>query len=391
MNTHADKTTETNSNAAANGVALQQGAEHEGTFQLEDNRPETIAQRKIQDAANNSPQADQLKAVKSLANNSPQVKQLKAVQAMANSNTVQRQVSFNTDNAMPAGGLNDTAVAQLSIGYHLIGGGAAGQFQIDGVRPAWTGAAAGMAAVAFVLDRAHIIAFEVIQNDLANILNDMMNNRGTPAYAGHSARLVTLCDTLFVTPGAERATMVLNRTNLVGTITGLPPGVPNGGNRAALTLQAGILLSNLNSCMDNLRLGNHAANLSIGFSIDADFLPGTSWFHGPVVPMPPGAPVPAAAVPPMGAAVLGPAAGGIGPFQCVRLIPAHEAKVYHYQHASTLPLTFVISGIGGALFPGTPAGMHLSSTQMPTVAVVPTPYPVIVMDPGGVNPPFVFT
>jgi len=80
MNTHADKTTEAKSNAAANGVAVQQGAEHEGTLQLEDNRPETIAQRKIQDAANNSPQVKQLRAVQAMANDSTytptQLKQL---------------------------------------------------------------------------------------------------------------------------------------------------------------------------------------------------------------------------------------------------------------------------------------------------------------------------
>jgi hypothetical protein len=86
MNTHADKTTETQSNAVANGVAVQQSAEHEGTFKLEDNRPETIAQRKIQDAANNSPQVTKLKAIQAMANSSPQVKQLRAVQAMANGN-----------------------------------------------------------------------------------------------------------------------------------------------------------------------------------------------------------------------------------------------------------------------------------------------------------------
>jgi hypothetical protein len=83
MNTHADKTTETKSNAVANGMAVQQGVKHEGTFQLEDNRPETITQRKIQQAANNSPQVNYSKTVQALANNSPQVKQLKAVQAMA--------------------------------------------------------------------------------------------------------------------------------------------------------------------------------------------------------------------------------------------------------------------------------------------------------------------
>jgi len=94
MNTHAYKTTETISNAVANGMAVQQGVEHEGTLQLEDNRPEAIAQRKIQDAANNSPQVTQLKAVQAMVNSSKQVKQLRTVQAMANDgiyNTAQRK------------------------------------------------------------------------------------------------------------------------------------------------------------------------------------------------------------------------------------------------------------------------------------------------------------
>jgi hypothetical protein len=89
MSAHADKTTETKSNAVANGMSVQQGVEREGNLQLDDTRPEAIAQRKIQETANNSPQVKQLKEVKTLANNSPQVKQLRAVQTMADDNTTQ--------------------------------------------------------------------------------------------------------------------------------------------------------------------------------------------------------------------------------------------------------------------------------------------------------------
>jgi len=89
-NTHADKTTETKSNAVANGVAVQQGVKHE-TFQLEDDHAKTIAQRKIHEAANSSLQVTQLKTIQALANNSSQIKQLKAVQAMADDHTAIQQ------------------------------------------------------------------------------------------------------------------------------------------------------------------------------------------------------------------------------------------------------------------------------------------------------------
>ncbi len=86
MNTHTDKTSDTSSNAVANAVTLKQGAEYEG-IQLKDDRPETVAQRKIQEAANNSEQANQLKAIQALANGSMQVKQFRAVQAVVNDHT----------------------------------------------------------------------------------------------------------------------------------------------------------------------------------------------------------------------------------------------------------------------------------------------------------------
>lgn len=80
MDTHTDKTSDSHSNAVAIAVALQQGTEYE-PFQLENNHPEIIAQRKIQEAANNSEQANQFKAVQAMVNNSTQVKQLRALQA----------------------------------------------------------------------------------------------------------------------------------------------------------------------------------------------------------------------------------------------------------------------------------------------------------------------
>ncbi|MBP1202738.1 hypothetical protein JOD97_000752 [Duganella sp. 1411] len=269
------------------------------------------------------------------------------------------------------------AIVQRSIGCHLAPGGAGYQFQIDDVRPGWEPHAAAI-AIAANQDRAHLIAFEVIQNDLANILNTMLANVGTVAFT--AAPLNALCAALFVTAGAEMNTMNNNRAGLIAVLAGVPAGgVLTAIQQAALTAYSGALLSNLNSCLDNLRAGDRAANISIGYSVDAEFNPGTVWYHGPILAS--GA-APAAAVPPGGVAVMGPGGGpgSAGPFEAVRLTAAHEAKVYAYQNASTLPLSFVVSGGGGAVLAGTVAGQQLSSTQLPTAAG----YPVIVF--GGGSP-----
>jgi len=82
MNTHVDKIPDNKSQSVANGVSQKQGAD-ENTYQFEDNRPETVAQRKHQGIANNSPQAKkaaQLKAI--IDNNSAQQKRL--IQEKAN-------------------------------------------------------------------------------------------------------------------------------------------------------------------------------------------------------------------------------------------------------------------------------------------------------------------
>jgi hypothetical protein len=74
MNTHTDKTQENKSQSvSAAGSQVQSGGE--STFQFVDNRPEAIAQRKLQEMANNSPQVSQLRAFQGMANNSPQEKQ----------------------------------------------------------------------------------------------------------------------------------------------------------------------------------------------------------------------------------------------------------------------------------------------------------------------------
>jgi hypothetical protein len=68
MNTHADKSQENKSQSVSNEVAQKQGGA-ESTFQFVDNRPEAVAQRKLQEMANNSPRALQLKAFQEMANN----------------------------------------------------------------------------------------------------------------------------------------------------------------------------------------------------------------------------------------------------------------------------------------------------------------------------------
>lgn len=68
MNTHANKTREDKSQAvSAKTSQLQSGGE--STFQFVDNRPEAIAQRKLQEMANNNPQAKQATQFQAMAEN----------------------------------------------------------------------------------------------------------------------------------------------------------------------------------------------------------------------------------------------------------------------------------------------------------------------------------
>ena len=90
MNTHADKTQE-NKSQAVSAVDSQMQSGGEATFQFVDNRPEAIAQRKLQEMANNSAQVSQLKAFQDMANNSPQGKQTTQLQEMADNHSAQQQ------------------------------------------------------------------------------------------------------------------------------------------------------------------------------------------------------------------------------------------------------------------------------------------------------------
>lgn len=86
MYTHADKTEEKKKQSALNGNAqIQRGGE--STYQFFENRPEAIAQRKLQEMANNSPKVLQLRAIQLIANKSRQTKQVAQFQAVSNSVT----------------------------------------------------------------------------------------------------------------------------------------------------------------------------------------------------------------------------------------------------------------------------------------------------------------
>ncbi len=86
--TQVDKAQENKSQAVANSLPkLQSG--NELVSQFVDNRPEAIAQKKLQESISNSSQVQQFKAFQEMANNSPRVKQLQAYQTMTGPFSVQ--------------------------------------------------------------------------------------------------------------------------------------------------------------------------------------------------------------------------------------------------------------------------------------------------------------
>ncbi|WPR76519.1 hypothetical protein [Algoriphagus sp. NG3] len=76
MNRHAEKTSENKRQGVASNVPKLQ-SNGESAFQFLDNRPEAIAQRKLQKAFNSSQRVQQLKAYPETAYNSPKVIQKK--------------------------------------------------------------------------------------------------------------------------------------------------------------------------------------------------------------------------------------------------------------------------------------------------------------------------
>jgi hypothetical protein len=78
MNSHTDKTQENKSQSVANAISQQQSSS-DSSLQFEDNRPEAIAQRKLQE----------------MANNNPQVKKAAQLQAKVNSKQVRPLIADN--------------------------------------------------------------------------------------------------------------------------------------------------------------------------------------------------------------------------------------------------------------------------------------------------------
>jgi hypothetical protein len=122
MNTQADKTQENKGQSVANGVSQKQSS-GESTFQFVDNRPEAVAQRKLQEIVNNSPRMLQLKALQEKANNN-QVSSLKS----PNEGVVQRAIEPNYE-------LRPGSVVVEDHGFvsEYINGDAAGNFGWIGV------------------------------------------------------------------------------------------------------------------------------------------------------------------------------------------------------------------------------------------------------------------
>ena len=89
MSTLANKSQENQSQAvSAESSQVQIGSE--SSFQFVDNRPETIAQRKLQEMGNNSAQVSQLMVFQEMANKIPKVKQAAQLQNIADNYSAQR-------------------------------------------------------------------------------------------------------------------------------------------------------------------------------------------------------------------------------------------------------------------------------------------------------------
>ncbi|WP_082434890.1 DUF4157 domain-containing protein [Pedobacter sp. Hv1] len=90
MNTHADKSQE-NKTKPASENSSKSPSNGPSTLQLVDNRPEAIAQRKLQEVISNNPLVKQLKTKQKSITNSPSTTPLPNQQATADQHTVQRK------------------------------------------------------------------------------------------------------------------------------------------------------------------------------------------------------------------------------------------------------------------------------------------------------------
>jgi len=97
MSTYADKTQENNSQSVANGE-FQMQSSSESTLQFVDDRPEAVAQLKLQEMANNSSKVSQLRVLQDMTNNIPQTLQAAQLQAMADNHSAQQQTVQKKEN-----------------------------------------------------------------------------------------------------------------------------------------------------------------------------------------------------------------------------------------------------------------------------------------------------
>lgn len=97
MNTTADKTQENKSQSVAN-EAPQVRSGSTSTFQFEDNRPEAVAQRKLQEMANSGSRVSQLSTFQNMTSNSPDVQQTTQLQSMTDNNSAQQQIIQKVEN-----------------------------------------------------------------------------------------------------------------------------------------------------------------------------------------------------------------------------------------------------------------------------------------------------
>jgi hypothetical protein len=101
--THADKTQETQKKSVANEVSQRHNGE-DSTFQFVDNRPEAIAQRKLQEIANNSPQVKQIAQLQAMANNYSAKQEL-----------IQRKMVFGNDTEDLDASVKDNGITDSSF------------------------------------------------------------------------------------------------------------------------------------------------------------------------------------------------------------------------------------------------------------------------------------
>lgn len=103
MNTHADKTQEHTSVTASSAKKQSSG---ESTLQFVNNKPEALAQRKLQAMANNSPKAKQLKALQKMASQTVQMRRVSVSQLRGGGLTGPNK--GNTYNYNPGNGIHIT-------------------------------------------------------------------------------------------------------------------------------------------------------------------------------------------------------------------------------------------------------------------------------------------